>query len=792
MNISETSRERVRRLRDDFLRMPEICVERAKYMLRSYRETEGEPEVLRRAKAVDCIVSNIHIFITDEELLVGHTSGKIRGANISPELNARWYADELELFSTRDVDRIATIGEEDKKTILEIVDYWKNRNIFDRYTKTCPEECRRLENVMLSGFNFATNNQYYGHFSPNYDRFIRRGVGGLLRDVEEQLQKLSICGLESLDCRHELEAMRITLNACLKLARRYAELAERMAETAQGDRARELRRMASTCRRVPEFPAESFYEACQSAVFAYTMLLIENFGPGTGFMRPDQYLYPFYIRDLENGKTSEDEAYLMAAALYAKCNDCVFPYNYTAAKVFAGFATDSNVTLGGQTADGSCAVNELSYIFLEAETDFARNAEDVVIRVADNTPDEFLFRACKAAKQMNGKLKFVGDRVITDILLLEGKTPEDARNYAVTGCNSPTVAGKSLDVPGGIMNLPLLLELALNNGVMRLTGEQYGPQTGDPRAFRSFDDLFEAFMRQAEYFVPRCQLIKNIDKRLQAEYLPGPFLSSLYDGCIENGRDYNNGGTYLPMSFSMSLGGMVNVGDALMVMKKLVFDTKEVTMEQMLDAMERDFEGCEALLAKIEAVPKFGNNEEEPDRLVNMVASGVAELMEETPGYCGSLSTVAASSITSSIPLGLLVGALPDGRKAGEPFADGGASPAHGRNISGAPATMMSVAGLDHSKLKHGSVLNMRFDPDALKDDGKIRKFMTLVRTFFALGGYLVQFNIVDTETLKAAQRDPEAYKDLLVRVSTYSARFVELGPDFQNDIINRMEFTSI
>lgn len=792
MNISEASRQRVKRFRENFLRTPEICVERARYMVESYRKTEGFPEPIRRAMALDHIISNLSLFITDEELLVGHTSGKLRGANITPEENASWYLNELELFSTRDVDRIAPLSEEDKQTIREVVEYWKDKNLFYRYTKACPPECRKLENVMLSGFNFANNNQYYGHYSPDYEDLIRTGIKGLLEQVEARLAALPYGDLNTLKQRHELEAMKIGLNACKKLAMRYADLAEEMAKSATPERAKELNRIAETCRYVPENPARTLYEACQSAALAYVTLLIENFGPGTGFMRPDQYLYPYFKQGLEDGTTSEDEAYLMAAMLYGKCNDCVPLYSYAAAKVFAGFSTDSNITLGGVKADGSTAVNELSYIFLEAETDFALNAEDLVIRVADNTPEDFLFKACKAAKQMNGKLKFVGDPIITKQLMSEDKSVEDARNYAVTGCNSPTVAGGSLDVPGGIMNLPLLLELALNNGKMRMTGEQFGPETGDPRTFKTYDQLVEAFFRQAEYFVPKCQMIKNIDKELQAKYLPGPFLSTLYRGCIENGQDYADGGTWLKMSFSMSLGGMVNVGDSLMAIKKLVFETGQLSMEQLLQALADNFEGHDDILAQIESVPKFGNNNEEVDGIVNQVASTVAGMMENVPGFKDSYSTVAASSITAHIPLGLTVGATPDGRKAGQPFADGGASPSHGRNTSGAPATLLSVAQLDHMKLRHGSVLNMRFDPAALKDDDKIRKFMALIKTFVMLGGYLVQFNIISTDTLKAAQKDPDNYKDLLVRVSTYSARFIELGVDFQNDIIRRMEFTGV
>jgi pyruvate-formate lyase len=440
------------------------------------------------------------------------------------------------------------------------------------------------------------------------------------------------------------------------------------------------------------------------------------------------------------------------------------------------------------TQDGKDGVNELSYLFLEAEED-VRLLEDLAVRVHTSTPEPFLVKACEIAKLVSGKIKFVSDETIIQQLLSDGKPIECARDYALTGCFIHTVPGRSYDPGGNFLNLPLMLELALNNGVSRLTGEQIGPKTGDPRKFKSYDEVWRAYHQQVEALIRQYIVSINVSRQLSAEFLPTPLQSALYDGCIERALDVTNGGTAPYSTMGLWVCGIPNVGDSLAVVKRLVFEEKSVTMDALLAALDHNLEGEDELLGRINNVPKFGNDDDYVDSVVNEVLTHFRSELDKYKGFAGVKFTLAAGAVTSNIDFGKLVGALPDGRKAGEPLSEGGISPYQGRDVSGPTSTMKSVSKLDLIKASGGAVLNMRFNPDALKDESKMRKFAHLIRTFGQTGGDLVQFNIVSADMLKDAQKYPEKYRDLLVRVATYSAYFVDLPPEYQNDIIARTEF---
>ncbi|MEW6425065.1 MAG: formate C-acetyltransferase/glycerol dehydratase family glycyl radical enzyme [Bacillota bacterium] len=791
--IGMGSSARVKKLRDRILTSPEICIERGYLMTKSYMETEGEPAVIRRAKALEKILKEMSISIEDGELIVGRGSSKLRGGVLTPELNSSWYLEEMDLLSEREWDRFALLTEEEKAKIKEFLPYWKRKSLFSMWSARIPENALRLYNKIQAGGAFCGNNQYYGHVGVDYERVLTKGLTGIKKQVDEELGKLNLAKVKDFEKYQFLKAVNITLEAAIGFARRYAELAASMAEKESDiQRKAELERIAEVCNWVPANPARTFYEAIQSLWFSFLVIQIESFGPGVGFLRADQYLYPFYKKDIEEGRITREEALELIELLYIKTNELVIPYPTEVSKIFAGFTMSANVTLGGLTKDGKDAVNELSYLFLEAEKEVGLNSEDIIIRVHKKNPDAFLIKACEVAKALRGKIKFVSDETIIQQLIKDGKPVEYARDYAITGCNSPTVPGYSLDIPGGIVNLPLMLELALNNGVSRITGEQIGPKTGDPREFKSYDEVWDAYKKQVEALIPVALLFRNVDKQLFAEFLQSPFQSALYHNCIEKGLDVINGGTAPYISFAISLGGAPNVGDSLAAIKKVVFEDKKVTMDKLIDALDKNFEGEEEVLHMLKAAPKFGNNDDYVDSIVNDVLTHAAGEVAKYRGFRGAVSNAAAGVITANIPLGYLVGALPGGRRAGEPLAEGGISPYQGRNVCGPTATMMSVAKLDHLKLTHGSVLNMRFSPGALKDESKIRKFAALIRTFLEAGGALVQFNIVSTDVLRDAQRYPEKYKDLLVRVATYSAYFVELSPELQNDIIARFEFQEV
>ena len=776
---------RIRQLRKAMLVQPSVCVERAKLITESYRQTEGEPAPIRRGKAFAHLLRHMTVRIYPQELIVGRPTSKVRGGSISPELQCDWILKELDILSTRETDPFEPLTQEERDILADVVSYWDTRSLRYHWSQEVGEEHKPYDDLIIGGGAFCGNNQFPGHASPDYGQLLQFGAQGLLEQVTKRLQEPADEGQ-----RAELEGMKLCLEALAELGDRYAAEARRLARTeSDPQRARELLEIAAVCDKVPRKPAESFREAVQSLWFGYFCVMLENWGTGNTFLRIDQYLAPYYEADKAKGLTQE-EAYQYLAMLLINCNSACVVYSEMRSHGFAGNNSGCSFTIGGVKPDGSCAVNDLSYLILEAERAVNMGSDDVVVRLNDNTPEDFTLLACEVARDVGGKLKFLGDKTAIANLERDGMTRQQANDYAIAGCTSPTVGGLSYNIPGGIISLPGILELALNNGVHRMTGLQLGLKTGNPADFTSFEQLWEAFCAQVRHVIPHCHAIKNTDKAMFSRYMPSPFQSALLPCCVERGTDVIDGGTKPFYSFAMSLAGAPNTGDALAAIKKYVFEEGKVTLGQICDALAANFEGYEDLQKLLIRAPKFGNNDPYVDTLVNQVLSYVSDVVAETPGFHGAQSTAAAAAVTANIGLGMVLGATPDGRKAGEPISEGGISPAQGRNSSGTTATMLSVAGLDHSKLRHGEVLNMRINPDAVQGEEKLKKFRALILSYVRAGGFLVQFNIVSTETLRDAQLHPENHRDLVVRVATYAAYFVELGPELQNDIIRRLEFT--
>lgn len=776
---------RIRQLRKAMLVQPSVCVERAKLITESYRQTEGEPAPIRRGKAFAHLLRHMTVRIYPQELIVGRPTSKVRGGSISPELQCDWILKELDILSTRETDPFEPLTQQERDVLADVVSYWDTNSLRYHWSQEVGEEHKPYDDLLIGGGAFCGNNQFPGHASPDYGQLLRFGAEGLLEQVRQRLQQPADDAQQA-----ELQGMALCLEALEELGDRYAAEARRLARTeSDPQRVQELLEIAAVCDKVPRKPAESFREAVQSLWFGYICVMLENWGTGNTFLRIDQYLDPYYEADKAKGLTLE-EAYQYLAMLLINCNSACVVYSEMRSHGFAGNNSGCSFTIGGVKPDGSCAVNDLSYLILEAERAVNMGSDDVVVRLSDNTPEEFSLLACEVARDVGGKLKFLGDKTAIANLERDGMTRQQANDYAIAGCTSPTVGGLSYNIPGGIISLPGILELALNNGVHRMTGLQLGLKTGNAADFTSFEQLWEAFCAQVRHVIPHCHAIKNTDKAMFSRYMPSPFQSALLPCCVERGTDVIDGGTKPFYSFAMSLAGAPNTGDALAAIKKYVFEEGKVTLGEICDALAANFEGYEDLQKLLIRAPKFGNNDPYVDSLVNQVLSYVSDVVAETPGFHGAQSTVAAAAVTANIGLGMVLGATPDGRKAGEPISEGGISPAQGRNSSGTTATMLSVAGLDHSKLRHGEVLNMRINPDAVQGEEKLKKFRALILSYVRAGGFLVQFNIVSTETLRDAQIHPENHRDLVVRVATYAAYFVELGPELQNDIIRRLEFT--
>lgn len=788
-HLTKESEEHLIFLRNELLCTPEVCIEKAKYTTEAFRKTEGAPIEYRRAKALENILSNLSVGIGERELIVGRPTGKVRGGPLSPEVNASWYTKEMGFFHTREQENYAEVSKEEQKIIEECCEYWKGKSLFDRWQATIPDEMKFANGPIIGGGGFCLNTQYFGHIATDFEAILTYGVSGLCKKIDNQI---AIFAKDSLGCQESFEkiqylkSMKISLQALVIFANRYADLAEKMAEEEKdANRRQELIQIAGNCRQVPEYRPKTFWQALQGAWFTYCGLNNEAWGAGPSMARVDQYLYPFFKADMDAGMLDENRAIELVGCFLIRQNGQFTVYSTPAAKLFGGLSSRLGNVIGGCKADGTHAVNELSYVFLYA----ARYGltEDLMVMINEDTPDSFVEEAIRTAAILKGKMKFIGTNVVIKQFVSMGRPLEVANTCAITGCNSPSVPGYSLDIPGGMINLPLIFDIALHNGYAPMLGEKLGISTGDPRNFKTFEEVYDAFKKQFEYFVPYMELYRNVDKKLFAEYSPCLLQSALMKGCIEKASDITRGAAKY-ISYAMSLSGAPNMGDGLYAIDRLIFKEKRYSMSDLIDALDANWKGYEKMHHDFSVLPKFGNDIAEVDEYVNNVLEFCSEVISRVPGTFGAKSISAAATITGNIQMGADTGASPDGRYAGEPIAEGGISPHQGRNTSGLTATMASVAKLNPLSFCNGSVLNVRLNPEMVSTDDKVQKLAKLVRVFHAMGGFLIQFNIVSTDTLREAQKHPEQYKDLLVRVSTYSAYFVELSETLQNDIIARME----
>ena len=782
-------KDRVKRLRNHMIVKPSVDLERAQLLTDSYKKTEGYEYPYRQAKALEKVLKNITIQIDDDELLVGRITKFWRGALVLPEINAQWLNDEADMISERATNTFEPISYEEKTQLFKMLEYWEDRELLKMWKYKMPEDLldRYMYSGLLGGPTFASNGHYLTHVSADYEKVISIGLLGIREEIEKEIDGLDLCLPADFEKLQFLNAMLISNQAAIDFSVRYAELALVLAgEAKDSNRKKELEEISRICMKVPAGPADTFYEALQSIVMVWTVINIEGQGNGLCFGRLDQMLYPYYRREKENGSLTDDLAQMLLSMLYIKANGIVNVDDTATSKVFTGWPQTMNVDIGGLDKRGRDAVNELSYLCLSADLDVGLPQNDLVVRISKKTPSSFVLRAIEVAKALRGKIKFMSDETIIQQMLHDGYELDDARNYVITGCSTVTVPGKSVDTPGSLVNLPLCLELALNDGIRRMDNKQLGIKTGDPRKFETYNDVWEAYKKQLEPVLRAAVLFRSTDRHLFAQYRPIPFQSSLFEGPIKRGVDMWGGGTKYSRC-SISPTGSPNVGDALAAIKKVVFEDKAISMDELIDALDANFENHERTLKLLSDAPKFGNDIDYVDEIVNEVLMHTVDIVTPMRGAGGSLMTISPAALTGNVPLGSVVGALPDGRKAGLPLSEGGISPYQGRNVSGPVATYRSVAKIDHIRMTNGSVFNMRFSPSALKDREGIKKFEQMMRNYLEEGGFFVQYNIVDTETLRAAQEKPEEYRDLLVRVATYSAYFVELGKDLQDDIIMRL-----
>jgi pyruvate formate-lyase/glycerol dehydratase family glycyl radical enzyme len=784
--VKATLPTRVKGLLESFrAAQPEVFADRAVLVTKSYAETEGQPILIRRAKALEEILNGIKVLIRNGELIVGCKTQAILGSPLYPEVACDWVENELDTMALRP-EAPFYVSDETKSVLrTKVFDYWRGKQVYNRIMDILPQEVVRATEEGVF-FHYYLN-RTIGHNTVDYERVLKKGFLGLKADIDAEFDKVNYEQSGCLKKIYLLQAMSRCCDAAIHLAGRYAEEAERLA-TAENDPSRrvELEQIAEICRRVPAHPARTFHEALQSFYFVHLILNLETNSYAIGPGRFDQYIYPYYQADIMAGRLTHEQAWELLACLWIKLNELSVVKEGGTAKASNTYNDFQNLNLAGQTAEGWDATNDLSYLCLDVTASLRLPQPQISVLISEKTPERFLTETCKVVSLGFGMPAIFNEDEKTQALLHKGKTLEDARRGGINGCVELVVQGKDMMASSGYFNIPKSLELALNNGVNPLTGTQLGPQTGDLCELTTFEILMEAFHEQMAYGLNLKMIYDGIAKQTYAEFCPVPFTSLLIDDCLQKGRDYHDGGAHynLPMVCGVGTG---TIADSLAAIKKLVYEEKRISLKELVDALVSDFYGQERLWQMLRnRAPKWGNGNNYVDHLAHDVVEMFANELEKHHNEQGVPYAANMIPTTTHIWFGDLTGATPDGRRSRMPESEG-ISPVQGMDQKGPTAVIRSMARLDHARCC-GTLLNMKFHPSALSGEEGLQKFSQLIRTYFKLGGHHVQFNVLSSETLRAAQQHPEEYQDLIVRVAGYSDYFVRLSRDLQDEIISRTE----
>lgn len=826
--------ERISKLVENlYAKMPEIESARAVLITESYKQTENEPMVIRRAKAFQHILENIPIVIRDLELIVGSTTLAPRGCQTYPEFSYEWLESEFDTVETRSADPFY-ISEQTKRELKEANAYWKGKTTSELATAYMePETLLAMEHNLFTPGNYFYNG--VGHVTVKYWEVLEIGFVGIKEKAEEELAKICLADGDYQKKSRFLQAVMISCDAVITYARRYAELALSEAQKCT-DPARklELLQIAQNCANVPEKGATSFYEACQSFWFVQQLLQIESSGHSISPGRFDQYMYPYYKKDLDSGRLTREFAQELMDCIWVKLNDLNKCRDAASAEGFAGYSLFQNLIAGGQNSEGIDVTNDLSFMSIQASMHVFLPQPSLSVRVWNGTPHEFLIKAAELTRTGIGLPAYYNDEVIIPSLLSRGLTLEDARDYNIIGCVEPQKAGKTEGWhDAAFFNMCRPLELTFHNGKDK--GVQVGPQTGDVENMQSFEEFYRAYKIQMDYAI---KLLVNADNAIDmahAERCPLPFLSAMVDDCMKSGKTVQEGGAVYNFTGPQGFG-VANMADSLYVVKKLVYDEKKLTMKELKQALtvnygkglneediaaitseivsemeaagqkvgEREITAVlqtvvaatespemkakgERILEMIEEVPKFGNDLPEVDAFARDVAYTYTKPLLKYRNPRGGQFQAGLYPVSANVPLGAQTGATPDGRLAYTPVADG-VSPSAGKDASGPTAAANSVSRLDHGIASNGTLFNQKFHPSALSGRRGLENFVGLIRSYFDQKGSHMQFNVVSRETLLDAQKHPEQYKHLVVRVAGYSALFTTLSKSLQDDIIRRTE----
>ena len=816
-----------------YAKMPVIESARAKLITESYKATEGQPVITRRAEAFAHILRNIPIIIRDNELIVGSSTIAPRGCQTFPEFSYQWLEDELDTVATRTADPFY-IAEETKAELREVHKYWKGKTSSELATPyMAPEAIKAIEHNIFTPGNYFYNG--VGHVTVKYEEVLAIGYKGIIDKARAELEKCQVGDGNYAKKSHFLNAVIVSCQAVIEYAERYAELASQMAaECTDPVRKQELLQISENCSRVPANGATSFYEACQSFWFVQQLLQVESSGHSISPGRFDQYMYPYYKADIDKGIITREAAQELLDCIWVKLNDLNKVRDAASAEGFAGYSLFQNLIVGGQDKYGNDVTNDLSVMCILASMHVHLPMPSLSIRVWNGSPHELLIKAAELTRTGIGLPAYYNDEVIIPALQNRGLTLEDAREYNIIGCVEPQKAGKTDGWhDAAFFNMCRPLELVFSNGMDK--GELIGIQTGDVTKMTTFEEFFDAYKKQMEYCI---SLMVNADNAIDvahAERVPLPYESCMVDDCLSRGLSVQEGGAVYNFTGPQGFG-IANMADSLYAIRKLVYEDKKVSMEEYKQALAWNYDKgldqqsvsdmsemilkgmqdagmavntdtAKAVLQTvmrlkptedqlrrfteihhmIDEVPKFGNAIDDVDYFARDVAYTYSRPLQKYMNPRGGHYQAGLYPVSANVPLGGQTGATPDGRYAHTPVADG-VSPSAGKDVKGPTAAATSVSRLDHFIVSNGTLFNQKFHPSALAGREGLEKFVALIRTFFDQKGMHMQFNVVDRETLLDAQKHPENYAHLVVRVAGYSALFTTLSRSLQDDIIRRTE----
>lgn len=781
MNAEQKNRIEV--LKTRMLEQPRyVSIEQALIITKTYQEHETDSKQVKRAWSLYNALTQIEIGIEPEELIVGNRTKGVRYGVVFPESGISWVDREFETIPTRPQDKFLVHPEDIETFRKVIVPYWKGKSLEDIVHQRIGDEISEISKVV----KINQTDHAQGHICPNVKEWLELGPAGVIAKAEKNLVGANASQQEFYRC------VILVMQGVQKFMQRYADLLEEKADSYPKYTA-SMRELAKICQNLQNRPAQSFHEALQSTWFLFVVLHMESnassFSPG----RLDQILYPYYQKDLAEKKMDEDQALEMIECLWLKFNEIVYLRNKNSAKYFAGFPIGFNVAVGGQDENGNDASNALSHLLIQAQEDIGLPQPNLSVRLFEHTDQALLTHAVKCVSKGSGMPQFFNDKAIVSPLMDLGISKQDALNYAIVGCVELTTHGNNLGWSDAAMfNMNKVLELTLNHGKCLLTGKQMGPDLGSLSTYASFSDLEAAYQKMMDYFIekmiPCCEGVE----KAHIDCLPTPFLSAVIDDCMDKGMDVTAGGAHYNLS-GIQMIQVANLADSLAAIKELVYDKKKVDASHLEKALQNNFVGDEVLRQMLlHRVPKYGNDVAWVDELGAKWALYFREQLRKYKNYRNGPYHTGMYTVSAHVPMGQNVGASADGRFAQDPLADGGLSAVYGRDIQGPTAILKSVSKMDNSCTTNGGLLNMKFLPDFFKTEAGITKFCNFLRAFVDLEVPHIQFNVVSKENLLDAQKHPDQYRSLTVRVAGYTAYFTELAGDLQNEIIARTSYDNI